>query len=66
MCLASSGQYGIDKGLIFSYPCRVDNGQLSVVEGLEHNAFGQEKLALTHNELCSERDTVKAKGLLGS
>lgn len=65
MCLASSGQYGIDEGLIFSYPCRVENGQLIVVEGLEHNAFGQEKMALTHEELRSERDTVKAKGLLG-
>jgi malate dehydrogenase len=65
MCLASNGQYDIDKGLIFSYPCRVENGELKVVEGLEHNAFGQEKMALTHDELRSERDTVKAKGLLG-
>lgn len=65
MCLASDGQYGIDEGLIFSYPCRVEGGQLKVIEGLEHNAFGQEKMALTHEELRSERDTVKAKGLLG-
>lgn len=64
MCLASQGQYDIDEGLIFSYPCRVESGELKVITGLEHNTFGQEKMASTHAELKSERDTVKAKGLL--
>ena len=64
MCLASSGQYGIDEGLIFSYPCRVQGGQLEVITDISHNAFGQEKLDLTHNELRLERDTVKAKDLI--
>ncbi len=64
MCLASQGQYGIDNDLIFSYPCRVEGGELKVIEGLDHNAFGQEKLAATHEELRSERDTVKGKDLI--
>lgn len=64
MCLASEGQYGVDKGLIFSFPCKVTNGKLSVVEGIKHNEFGMEKFNLTLNELRSERDAVKELGLI--
>ena len=64
MCLASSGQYGVDEGLIFSYPCRTENGELKVVEGLEHNEFGREKLAITLDELRQEKDAVKELGLI--
>ena len=64
MCLCSDGQYDVDKGLIFSYPCRVKSGQLEVIEGLSHNAFGQEKFSQTLAELQSERDTVKGKALI--
>jgi len=64
MCISSTGQYGVDEGLIFSYPCRTEGGVLKVVEGIEHNAFGQEKFQATLEELRSERDTVKSDGLI--
>ena len=64
MCLASNGQYGVDEGLIFSYPCRVEGGKLIVVEGQTHNEFGTEKFAATLQELKTERDTVKDLGLI--
>jgi malate dehydrogenase len=64
MCLASNGEYGVDKGLIFSYPCRVDGGKVKVVEGIKHNEFGQEKFKLTLEELRGERDAVKSLGLI--
>lgn len=64
MCLASNGQYGVDEGLIFSYPCRVENGKLIVVENIEHNEFGAEKFKTTLEELKTERDTVKELGLI--
>lgn len=64
MCLASDGQYGVDKGLIFSFPCSVKNGKLSVVEGIEFNEFSKEKFNLTLNELRSERDSVRELGLI--
>jgi len=64
MCLASNGQYGVDEGLIFSYPCRVEGGVLKVVEGLTHNSYGQEKFNATLEELKIERDTVKDLGLI--
>lgn len=64
MCLASNGQYGVDEGLIFSFPCRVENGVLKVVEGLELNDFSQERFNATLEELKSERETVKELGLI--
>jgi malate dehydrogenase len=64
MCLASNGEYGVDKGLIFSFPCKTVNGKLQVVEGIKQNDFGTEKFNLTLNELRSERDAVKELGLI--
>ena len=64
MCIPSSGQYGVEEGLIFSFPCRTENGVLKVVEGVEHSDFGKEKFDVTHNELKKERDTVKEMGLI--
>lgn len=64
MCLSSTGQYGVDAGLIFSFACRTENGKVVVVEGLEQKPYGQEKFLKTLNELRSERDTVKELGLI--
>lgn len=64
MCLASNGEYGVDKGLIFSFPCRTEGGKIKVVEGVKHNDFGQEKFKLTLDELRGERDAVKSLGLI--
>ncbi len=60
----SKGQYGVDEGLIFSFPSRTENGKFKVIEGIEHNAFGQEKFNATLQELRQERDTVKELGLI--
>lgn len=64
MCLSSNGEYGVDKGLIFSYPCRVEGGKLKVIEGIKHNEFGQGKFQATLDELRGERDAVKSLGLI--
>ena len=61
----SQGEYGVDEGLIFSYPCRTENGALKVIEGIEHDGFAKEKFQATLDELRHERDIVKEKGLLG-
>lgn len=56
----SDGSYGIPKGLLFSFPCRtLEDGSYEIVQGIEHNAFGKEKMEATTNELLSERDVVK-------
>jgi len=64
MCLSSNGQYGVDEGIIFSYPCRVENGKLIVVENQKHNDFGSEKFKATLDELIDERNTVRELGLI--
>ncbi len=64
MCLSSNGEYGVDKGLIFSYPCRTEGGKVKVIEGIKHNDFGQEKLKVTLDELRGERDAVKSLNLI--
>jgi len=60
----SKGEYGVDEGLIFSFPVRTENGKLIVVPGFKHNEFGQQKIELTLNELRSERDAVDELGLI--
>jgi malate dehydrogenase len=56
----SKGQYGVPAGLVFSYPCKSDGkGNLSVVEGVKLDPFGQEKFKKTLQELEEERDAVK-------
>src|SRR6202011_5486363 len=58
--VVSKGEYGVPAGLVFSYPCRSDGkGNLTVVEGLKLDAFGQEKFQKTLAELQEEREAVK-------
>jgi malate dehydrogenase len=60
----STGEYGVDAGLIFSYPCRVTNGEFEVITDVELNEFSQQKFAVTLDELRKERDAVQAMGLI--
>jgi malate dehydrogenase len=63
-CVVSKGEYGVPAGLVFSYPCRSDGqGNLSVVPGVQHDAYGQQKFQTTLKELQEEREAVK--GMLG-
>ncbi len=56
----SKGEYGVPAGLVFSYPCRSDGkGNLSVVEGVKLDAFGQQKFQTTLQELLEEKEAVK-------
>ncbi len=65
MCLSSQGQYGVDEGLIFSFPCRREHNEIRVVEDIKFNDYSREKFNLTLDELRQERDAVKEMGLLG-
>jgi malate dehydrogenase len=59
MAVPSDGTYGIEEGLIFSYPVTCDgDGSWEIVDDLELNDFAQEKLELTENELKDEREVV--------
>lgn len=56
--ICSDGQYGIEPGLIYSYPIKSDGTKLSVVEGLEINEFSQQKIKETEAELLEEKKMV--------
>jgi len=64
VCKASKGEYGVDEGLIFSFPCRTVGGQLQVVDGVEQTPYGQEKFNVTLDELRSEKKAVQELGLI--
>ncbi len=57
--ICSDGTYGVDEGLICSYPLSTDGASCSIVSGIEHNEFAQAKVDATIAELREERDTVK-------
>jgi malate dehydrogenase len=58
--IVSNGEYDAPKGLVFGYPCQADGkGNFSAVQGLELDAFGQEKFQATLKELQEEREAVK-------
>jgi malate dehydrogenase len=64
MSVCSNGEYGVDKGLIFSLPCHVKNGHLEVVTHFQLNDFGREKFKLVLDELRQEYNAVKELGLI--
>jgi malate dehydrogenase len=64
VCRSSHGEYGVDDGLMFSFPSRRVHGAIHTVEGISFNDYGQKMFDLTLAELRSERDAVKALGLL--
>lgn len=59
MGVYSDGSYGIQEGLIYSFPCRCKNGEWEIVQGLEINDFSRGKMQATEQELAEERDGVK-------
>ncbi len=59
MGVYSNGEYGIAKGLIYSFPCTCTGGDWSIVEGVDVSSeFSKEKMAATEQELSEERDAV--------
>jgi len=58
MGVISDGSYGIEPGLIYSFPCRCANGDWEIVQDLELSAFSREKMDATAQELTEERDAV--------
>lgn len=57
--VCSDGSYGIDEGLIFGFPLRMEGNQHQILTGWEHTPYAQSKIETTLNELRVERDTVK-------
>jgi len=59
MAVLSDGSYGIDDGLVYSFPVTVSDGRVSIVKGLEINSFSLERLHRNESELKEERQAIK-------
>ncbi len=64
MAIPSDGSYGVEEGVISSFPVTCSNGAYEVVQGLEVNEFSQSRIDTTVNELRDEREAVRQLGLI--
>jgi malate dehydrogenase len=58
MGVPSNGDYGIPKDVMFGFPVTTDNGRYTIVQGLEMDAFSQDRLNKTLKELQDEQAGV--------
>ena len=59
MAIPADGSYGIEEGVIFSYPVRCINGNYEIVQGLEISDFSKQRLETTETELREERAVIE-------
>jgi malate dehydrogenase len=64
MAVRSDGSYGVEEGLMSSFPVRVDGGSFAIEQGLDVGDFARERIDRTVNELKEERDAVQQLGLI--
>nr|WP_314863834.1 malate dehydrogenase [uncultured Undibacterium sp.] len=59
MGIPSDGSYDIPEGTMFGFPVTTENGEYTIVQGLEIDEFSRERINVTLKELQDERDGVK-------
>jgi len=59
MAVPADGSYGIESGIIYSYPCVCENGDYRIVQGLDIDEFSRERMDATGAELREERAAVE-------
>lgn len=52
--------YDVPKGIIYSFPCTVENGKVNVVQGLKINDFSKARMKATADELLAERKEIES------
>ena len=60
MGIVSDGSYGIDAGLIYSFPVTCADGEYAIVQDLPIDDFSRGRMVATEKELKEERDAVQA------
>lgn len=56
---SAGNPYGIDEGLMYSFPVTCERGEWKIVEKLEISDFSRERIKKTEDELLSERDIIR-------
>ncbi|NIV17593.1 MAG: malate dehydrogenase [Woeseiaceae bacterium] len=60
MSIPADGSYGIEPGVVYSYPVRCSGADYEIVQGLEINAFSRERMDATEVELREERAAIES------
>ena len=61
MAIPSDGTlYGIPKDVIYSFPCTVNNGKVTVIKDLKISEFSRKRMDATAEELLSERKEIES------
>ena len=60
MAIPSDGSYGVQEGLISSFPVTCSNGSYEIVQGLELSDFSRSRIEVTVNELADEREPSRS------
>ncbi len=64
MAIASDGSYGVQDGLISSFPVTTAGGVYEIVQGLEISDFSRARIDASVAELAEERDAISELGLI--
>jgi len=64
MAIPSDGSYGVEEGLISSFPVTTEGGEYKIVQGLELSDFSKERIQKSVDELAQERDAIRQLGLI--
>jgi malate dehydrogenase len=59
MAVPADGSYGIEEGIVFSFPVRCTGGRYEVVRNLEISDFSRDRIQVTEAELRGERDAIE-------
>ena len=58
VAVCSDGSYGIEKGLLYSFPIRSNGSKWEIIQGVPVNDFSRSKITATENELKEEKALV--------
>jgi len=64
MAIPSDGSYGVQEGLISSFPVTCAGGEYTIVQGLDVSEFSQSRIDASVTELAEEREAITALGLI--
>ena len=60
MAIPADGSYGIEPGIIYSYPVRCHDGNYEIVQDLSINDFSRSRMDTTETELREERAAIES------
>ena len=59
MAIPADGSYGVEPGIVYSYPVRCNGGAYEIVQGLDISDFSRERMDATETELREERAAIE-------